>query len=388
MRFFRSMMTGVLGRVVMILLLIEGIFLGEKFPELFNNVIERHGGFGDVVLLLACATPEIFNLALALALLIAVYQTLLRAREDREILVIAGAGTGTYYFVGFLLLIGVAGLFGSMAISGLVQPAAQYAKRVVLFRAEYNAMLHGGGDGQFYTFPDHTVYVIPHQGQPTGQPLFIEERTANHTYAITSETASLSEARADGQLLLNLNAVKMVDFDRTPGKGGVAAAPGPPAGRIDRSGVDVFQIEAGKANQRLSPADLIPFRSRGGTADEMTIFALIQKTLGSLAGDEKEIRAFGDLIAQSLLSLFAPLLAAATLCLTNRKTQAFAIPAALLVLVAANLLMVALVHFLANFGSSVLLTGIVVAAVVAVAGQTTLIRGMQNQLVLPMLGRP
>lgn len=387
-RFFRAMMTGVLGRVMVILLLVEGIFLGEKFPELFNTVIDRHGGLRDVVFLLACATPEIFDLALALALLLAVYQTLLRARENREILVIAGAGAGPFDFIAFLLVIGLAGLFGSMMISGVVQPAAQYAKRVVLFDAEYHALLHGGADGQFYSFPSHTVYVIPKSGQPTSRRVFIEQRNASHTYAITSDTATLSEPRADGQLLLNLNAVKIVDFDRTPGKDRAAVAPGYPADRMDGSKADVFQIEATNANQRLSLTNLIPFRIRGGTTDEMTIFALIQKVLGSLAGDQKEVRAFGDLIAQGLLGLFAPLLAAAALCLTNRKTQAFAIPAALLLLVAADLLMVALVRFLADFGASSLITGIVLAGVATVVGLTGLIRRMQSQMILPMLGRP
>lgn len=386
-RFLRSMMASVLGRIMVILLLVEGIFLGEKFPELFNTVMDRHGGLRDVVLLLACATPEIFDLALGLALLLAVYQALLRSRENREMLAIAGAGTGTFEFIAFLLVIGLAGLFASIVISGLVQPAAQYAKRVVLFDAEYNALLHGGGDDQFYTFPNHTVYVIP-QSRPGSHRVFIEERNANHTYAVTSDAARLSKGREDGQLLLSLGAIEMVDVDRTPGNDPNAAALGHPAGKLDGSSIDLFQIEATSANQRLSLSDLIPFRSRGGTTDEMTIFALIQRAVGSLAGDEREVRAFGDLVAQGLLSLFAPLLAAAALCLTNRKTQAFAIPSALFLLVATNLLMVALVRFLANFGASLLLIVVVFAGIVTVVGLVTLIRRMQSQLILPMLGGP
>jgi lipopolysaccharide export system permease protein len=383
-RFFRSLMAGVFGRVMVIMLLVEGIFLGEKFPELFSNVFDRNGGLRDVLLLLACATPEIFDLALALALLLAVYQTLLRSRENREILVIAGAGTGTFEFVAFLLVIGLVGLFGSMLISGLVQPAAQYAKRVVLFDAEYHALLHGGGDGQFYAFPGHTLYVGAQSGQPASPRVFIEERNADHTYAITSDAARLSQARAEGQLVLSLTGVRVVAFDGTPGEGSSAVASMHPAG----SSADPLLIEGSSATQRLSLSELIPFQTRGGTTDEMTIFALIQRALGSVAGGQKEVRAFGDLLAQSLLSLFAPLLAAAALCLTNRKTQAFASPAALLLLVVANLLMVATVRFLANFGVSALLTAMVFTSVVIVVGLTTLIRRMQNNMILPMLGRP
>jgi lipopolysaccharide export system permease protein len=383
-RFFRSLMAGVFGRVMVIMLLVEGIFLGEKFPELFSNVFDRNGGLRDVLLLLACATPEIFDLALALALLLAVYQTLLRSRENREILVIAGAGTGTFEFVAFLLVIGLVGLFGSMLISGLVQPAAQYAKRVVLFDAEYHALLHGGGDGQFYAFPGHTLYVGAQSGQPASPRVFIEERNADHTYAITSDAARLSQARAEGQLVLSLTGVRVVAFDGTPGEGSSAVASMHPAG----SSADPLLIEGSSATQRLSLSELIPFQTRGGTTDEMTIFALIQRALGSVAGGQKEVRAFGDLLAQSLLSLFAPLLAAAALCLTNRKTQAFAIPAGLLLLVVANLLMVATVRFLANFGVSALLTAMVFTSVVIVVGLTTLIRRMQNDMILPMLGRP
>lgn len=387
-RFLRSMMASVLGRVAVILLLVEGIFLGEKFPELFNTAVDRHGGLRDIVLLLACATPEIFDLALGLALLLAVYQALLRSRENREMLVIAGAGIGSFEFIAFLLVIGFAGLFASIVISGLLQPAAQYAKRVVLFDAEYNALLHGGGGDQFYSFPKHTVYVIPQSGQSESNRVFIEEREANHTYAITSDAARLSKGLEDGQLLLSLSAIEMIDVDRTPGNDGNATPPGDRAGKLDGSSADLFQIEAAGANQRLSLTDLIPFRSRGGTTDEMTIFALIQKALGSLTGDQKEVRAFGDLVAQGLLSLFAPLLAAVALCLTNRKTQACAIPAALLVLVATNLLMVVLVRFLANFGASALLSVVVSAGIFTVVGLATLVRRMQSRLILPMLGRP
>jgi lipopolysaccharide export LptBFGC system permease protein LptF len=383
-RFFRSMMTGVFGRVVVIVLLVEGIFLGEKFPELFSNVFDRHGGIADVLLLLGCATPEIFALALALALLLAVYQTLLRSRENREILVISGAGAGTFEFVAFLLVIGLVGLFGSMLISGLVQPAAQYAKRVVLFDAEYNALLHGGGDGQFYAFPGHTLYVGAQSGQPPNARVFIEQRNADHTYAITSDAARLSQARADGQLVLSLTGVRVVAFDGTPAKEEAAVSAGHPAA----SGADPLLIEGSSAIQRLSLSELIPFQARGGTTDEMTIFALIERAVGSVAGGQKEVRAFGNLLAQSLLSLFAPLLAAAALCLTNRKTQVFAIPAALLLLVVANLLMVATVRFLANFGAAALVTALVVTAVVIIAGLATLIRRMQNNMILPMQGRP
>jgi len=168
LRFFRSIMAGVAGRVMVVLLLVEGIFLGEKFPDLFNTVIDRHGGLWDVILLLACATPEIFDLALALALLLAVYQMLLRSRENRELLVIAGAGAGTFDFVAVLLVIGLAGQFGSMLISGLVQPAAQYAKRVVLFDAEYHALLRGGGTASFILSPATPYMSVRNLGnQPT-----------------------------------------------------------------------------------------------------------------------------------------------------------------------------------------------------------------------------
>ncbi len=386
-RFFRAMSAGVLGRAAIILLLVEGIFLGEKFPELFNIAMQRQAGLSDVVLLLACAAPEIFNLALALALLISVYQTLLNSRENREILAIAGAGTGLFEFVAFLFVVGLAGLFGSVAISGVVEPAAQYAKRIVLFDAEYRALLHGGRDGQFYAFPDHTVYVIGQSGQSASHRVFIEERSATHTYAITSDAAAISKPGGDSPLRLNLSAIRMVDLDRTPGANGGAVAPGRGAGGMD-SVTDLFQIEATNASQRLSLTDLIPFPGRGGTTDELTIFGLIQRALGSVAGGEKEVRAFGDLIAQGFLSLIAPLLAAAALCLTNQKTRAVAIPAALLVLVGTNLLMVALVHFLAVFGTSALLIGIVLSGFVAALGLTAFVGRRQDKLIVPMLGRP
>jgi lipopolysaccharide export system permease protein len=385
-----SILTGIAGRVGLILLLVEAIFLGEKFPDLFNTVVERNGRLWDVFLLMICATPEIFDLALALALLVAVYQVLLRSRENRELQVIAGAGIGTFEFVKFALAVGVVALIGSMLNSGVVEPAAQYAKRVVLFNAEYRALLRTPGDSQFYSFPSDTVYVSTQADHPDEHSVFIEEKSGDTDRAITAENMKITNPGGDGRLTLILSGIKVLNLDTasdcdSAGAGVHKAGENCANAEPDQSPT---LIEAQRAVRRLDIADLVPFQERGGTTDELMAFGLLQRILGSTSDGQDAIRAFGDLIGRGLLGLFAPLLALTALCFTDRRTQTVAIPIALLLLMALNLLAVALTRSLSHLGAPALLAGILFEGLAIVAALTGMIYRAQNRLVLPALNKP
>ena len=64
--------------------------------------------------------PAVFDLALPLALMIAVYRIVLRRREDRELLVLSGAGIGSARFVWWAMAIGLAAQLVSLAVSGVI----------------------------------------------------------------------------------------------------------------------------------------------------------------------------------------------------------------------------------------------------------------------------
>src|SRR5690606_12519512 len=98
-------------------------------------------------------------LALPLALMIGVYRVILRCREDREFLVLAGMGVGLHQFIGLATVIGACAMVDSLFVSGTVDPLARFAHRLVLFNAQHEALRGGITPGQFYFFDAYTVFA-------------------------------------------------------------------------------------------------------------------------------------------------------------------------------------------------------------------------------------
>ncbi len=58
----------------LVLLLVEGIFLAEKINDILEATLDKAAGVREICLLLALYTPDVFSIALPIALLIAVYR--------------------------------------------------------------------------------------------------------------------------------------------------------------------------------------------------------------------------------------------------------------------------------------------------------------------------
>ena len=127
-----------------------------------------------------------------------VYRVLLRVREDRELLVMAGAGMGIGQVLGMLLGVGIVAQMGSLLVSGALGPASQYAQRVILFNAEYRILRDGGAGGQFYYFPSHVVFASAATKNAAPRHLFIREELADANRVITANQASLTGPDAKG----------------------------------------------------------------------------------------------------------------------------------------------------------------------------------------------
>ena len=108
--FLRGIVARILVQTLFFAFLIEAVFLAEKFSAVFDQGIEKHAPAGDIFLLLLLSAPDIFDVALAVAILIGVYRALLRAREDRELLVMGGAGMGISQLLALVLVVGLIGL--------------------------------------------------------------------------------------------------------------------------------------------------------------------------------------------------------------------------------------------------------------------------------------
>jgi hypothetical protein len=113
-----------------VIFLIEAIFLAEHFTWVFRDAVRHEADLAGIALVLICTSTEIFDLALAVAILMALSH-LLRMRENRELLVLFGSG--------WALSIGRADPIVALAGhdrhlgSGVADPLSRYAQRSILF---------------------------------------------------------------------------------------------------------------------------------------------------------------------------------------------------------------------------------------------------------------
>lgn len=122
----------VLQRVLLALLVIESIFIAESLTGLLERVLRSGGASWHVIAILLLTSPEIFDFALPLALMIGVYVALIASREDSEFIVCSAAGASWRRIPGFILFTGVAGMLASVIVSGYVGPLAAWGKRVMI----------------------------------------------------------------------------------------------------------------------------------------------------------------------------------------------------------------------------------------------------------------
>ena len=101
--------TASLCQALAVIILIEAIFLAEHFTWVFRDAVRHEADLSGIALVLACTSTEIFDLALAIAILMAAYVTLLRMRENREMLVLFASGLGPYQLGALVLIVALAG---------------------------------------------------------------------------------------------------------------------------------------------------------------------------------------------------------------------------------------------------------------------------------------
>src|SRR5260221_14313564 len=105
----RGFFVRILSQTVAVIILIEAIFLAEHFTWVFRDAVRHEADLSGIALVLACTSTEIFDLALAIAILMAAYLTLLRMRENRELLVLFASGLGPYQLGALFVIVALAG---------------------------------------------------------------------------------------------------------------------------------------------------------------------------------------------------------------------------------------------------------------------------------------
>jgi len=384
----RRFFSGVALLVFTVMVLFEAVFIAERFPMVFRSVYQNHADPRDMGFLLLCNSTQVVDLALAIAILVGTYWTVLRMRENRELLVLVAAGTGPFQLIALAVVVAGAAMFASLYVSSVLDPAARFAERAVLFQAEFRGLKTGINTGQFYDFPGRVAFAPARQSfsnitvanQTRG--LFVFEDLKDGKFrVVTADHATLQGPDSAGRLLLNLGGFTSQTFDPNGRKckncGGTS------------SGLSQMATLAGDITQTMKTEQLLSFEPRGSNAEELTIFEqFLANTYSTDPRHREDMRLLGGRLARAFLCLLAPLIALTCICLTNRTTNYFALPLACMVLMSLNVTSEWLIRVIVPLDPWGALRAPALLTIIMGAVLLLVIYREQGKLAQPQLGRP
>lgn len=366
--FFHRVVTQALAVVI----LIEAIFLAEHFTWVFRDAVRHEADLSGIALVLACTSTEIFDLALAVAILMAAYVTLLRMRENREMLVLFASGLGPYQLGTLILIVALAGQVISMTESGVVDPLSRYAQRSILFSSELRSLKKGVAENEFYYFPSYVAYAMDHvqDGAPppvapgqvqvidaranakpapksgNDRTLFVYQQIGPHTSrVVTAARARLDGPDRSGRIVLNLSDFTSHTFaDAHPLVSEEGRQVHPLPGKcLDCPGAFTdtppVTMKVRDMSQLMMVDQLLPFTPRTSNIEEQTVFEeLFAPDHDTADSRAAQMRLLAERFSRSLLSFLAPLIALLGVSLTSRATNWFALPLSCLLLMSVNLI--------------------------------------------------
>lgn len=402
--FFRS----VAGQALAVIILIEAIFLAEHFTWVFKDAVRHEADLFGISLILLFTSTEIFDLALAIAILMAAYATLLKMRENREMLVLFASGLGPYQLSALILVVALAGQAVSMIGSGVADPLSRYTQRSILFSSELHSLKKGVSAGNFYFFPSYVAYAMDHVTDgappplPPGEVAVIDaskppEARSDRTLFVyqqvgpqTSRVVTAAQARLDGpdlsgRIVLNLNDFTSHTFhDPNP----MATEDGKPL-KIEDQLKDIPRVnmKVRDMSQLMMVDQLLPFNSRGTNVVEQTVFEQFFAPAQTKDDRAAQMKLLAERFSRSLLAFLAPLFALVAVAFTSRLTNWLALPLGCLALMSVNMLAQWVINSIAPLGVAVALLPVFLLYAAVGWILFTLVIWRHNDFVRPQLGR-
>ena len=410
----RGFFVRIASQALAVIILIEAIFLAEHFTWVFRDAVRHEADLSGIALILACTSTEIFDLALAIAILMAAYVTLLRMRENRELLVLFASGLGPYQLGVVVLIVALAAQMVSTVGSGLVDPMSRYAQRSILFSSELRSLKRGVAKNEFYYFPSYVAYAMDHVtgGEPPpslavidashdvaptpgkDRTLFVYQQIGPHTSrVVTAAQARLDGPDRSGKIVLNLNDFTSHTFaDPHP----MASEDGAPAHNAPvkclncadplRDGPPI-SMRVRDMSQLMMVDQLLPFGPRTSITEEQTLYEELFVPDQTGEARAAQMRLLAERFSRSLLSFLAPLVALLGVSLTNRMTNWFALPMSCLLLMSVNLLCEWVITRVAPLSVAGALLPVLLLYGAIAYGVFTLIVWRHNDVVRPQLAR-
>jgi len=362
----RGFFARVAGQALAVIVLIEAIFLAEHFTPVFRDAVRHEADLSGILVILGLTSTEVFDLALAVAVLMSAYATLLRMRENREMLALFASGLGPFQLSALILVVALAGQVICGIGSGVADPLSRYAQRAILFSSELRSLKKGVASGEFYYFPSYVAYAVdnvqggapppvapgqpriidarpqPPRGKSAGHPrtLFVYQQIGPHTSrVVTAAQARLDGPDRSGRIVLNLNDFTSHTFaDAHPlatENGRPARAPLCKTCADELKNIPRVTMKVRDMSQLMMVDQLLPFTARGSKIEEQTIFE--QLFMPDASDRAAQMKLLAERFSRSLLTFLAPLVALAAVAFTTRLTNWLALPLACLALMSVNL---------------------------------------------------
>ncbi len=364
-------------QVALVLLLIECVFVSEKLISgLLEEVLKIRAPLSKTLMMMVALLPEVFELALPTALLIAVYRVALAMREDREFLMLSSLGIPPHGLIRLVLVIGLGAQISALAVGGFVDPLSRYAFRLVMFSAQYNALTGNTvAASRLIETRVGTVSVTPRAGGDGNPRLFVrQDDEPGREKIIVANGARLAGPGETGRVSLHLFDFSVDDFAIVP-------ADAPRTGRPPTA--PLSSLRGSSTSQSMVIDDVVPFDPRSRNVAELTTAELFMS-----AGEDALHRLqLGKRIGRSFLCLLAPLIAILALSFTTRLNQAFVLPIACAGLMATEIIGTAALAGLSWIGVAPMLAFLIVMATVLTLAMAALVVTRSSAVARPGLSR-
>ncbi|WP_170181958.1 LptF/LptG family permease [Phreatobacter stygius] len=364
-------------QVALVLLLIECVFVSEKLISgLLEEVLKIRAPLSKTLMMMVALLPEVFELALPTAVLIAVYRVTLAMREDREFLMLSSLGIPPHGLIRLVLAIGLGAQIATLAIGGFVDPLSRYAFRLVMFSAQYNALTGNTvSANRLIETRIGTVAVTPRAGGDGNPRLFVrQDDEPGRERIIVANGASLTGPGDSGRVSLHL-------FDFSVDEFALPAAGAPRTGRPPTA--PFSSLRGSSTSQSMVIDDVVPFDPRSRHVAEQTTAELFM----SAGADPLHRLELGKRIGRSLLCLLAPLIAILALSFTTRLNQAFVLPLACAGLMATEIVGTAALAGVTWIGVVPMLAFLIIMATGLTLAMASLVAARSSAVARPGLGR-
>ena len=345
---------------------VEAIFLSDLIiAHILPHVLDHRASLWNVLVVAALSMPGGLYIALPVAVLAAVYFVLLRRREAREFIILAGMGRGIGPLVRFVVMVGLIGLALSLYLSGHAEPLSRYLAQKTMDEVRIEAIRTSSiGAGKFYHLSGNTVFAGGGQTRSIASKVFFLQDLGDDQYrlvtAAQSQRLNAPEMTTAGVILHDAAAY---DFEIRN------------HARIDEddaqhcTGCDTLEIIPGGArtsNQILIslPSMSLPGSDpRGGRIEERASFELLEDDLNSDAVK----RTLGERLLRGLLVFVAPLIGLLAVVLTRPALYLAALPGGAALVLAGSFFGPQLVEELLPSGFAAL-AGILIAGTLVLSG--------------------